>query len=141
MTSSDDEKNNDSETPIPETIPEKKKRGPKPYPKDALAPFKPRRKGIPNKRSWDVVRALERLGYDPAAKLVQLALDAEADYRENRFNESGPQYLAIAVRATTEMMKFVYPTRKAVDITSGDKPLGETLSALIAQAITDKTSG
>jgi hypothetical protein len=101
-----------------------------------------RKKGTPNKRSWDCVRALERLGFDPAAKLVQLTLDAEADYRTLRkmrdFENAAP-FLATASANCAKLMKFVYPERKAVDVTSDGEKIA-SLADLFASVISEQSS-
>lgn len=91
-----------------------------------------RKKGTPNKRSWEIVRVLHKAGFDPAAKLIQLTLDAEEDYLKNRKNDLGPGYLATASRNCAELCKFVYPTRKAVDVTSDGEKIFESLSQALA---------
>lgn len=90
-----------------------------------------RTKGSPNRRTWDLVETLEKLGFDPLAKLVQLALDGEQDYKQNRNNEMGPQYFSTTVKACTEMLSYVYPKRKAIDITSAGQKI-DNLAALMA---------
>ena len=92
-----------------------------------------RKKGSPNKRSWDLVETLEKLGFDPLAKLVQLTLDGEVDYKENRHNEMGPMYYATTVKACTEMLSYVYPKRKAIDITSAGQKI-DSLASLLQMA-------
>lgn len=115
------------------------KRGPKPgsvkRPKGAG-----RKLGTPNKRTWALVSELERLGFEPAAKYVQLILDNEADYHKNRKNELGPQYSRVATVACGDLMKFVYPTRKAVDVTTDGQNVANSFAELV-KAVMGDTSG
>lgn len=112
-----------------------------------------REKGTPNKRTWDLVQKLEELGFDPAAKLIQLTLDAEAEYarskeihdriQENRddadikgyFADTGPAYLGIASRNCADLLKFVYPQRKAVDVTSGGQNVFQSFSDVVKKVV------
>jgi hypothetical protein len=90
-------------------------------------PSQGRKKGTPNKRSWDIVHNLEKLGFDPAAKLVQLTLDAEAEFKKHRRRpQDAAPYLATASNGCAKLMRFVYPERRAVDVTSG----GDKLTSL-----------
>jgi hypothetical protein len=109
-------------------------RGPKPgtVPKPKNAG---RKKGTPNKRTWALVEILEREGFDPAAKLLQLTLDHEEDYHAQRRNESGPAYAAIASRNCVELMRFVYPQRKAVDVTSGGEKIHISFSDFVRDVV------
>lgn len=91
-----------------------------------------RKPGTPNKRTWDLIRTLEKGGFDPAAKLLALTLEAEQSYQKQKFGDNGPSYLATASKNCIELMKFVYPTRKAVDITSGGEKVFQNLSELLA---------
>lgn len=64
--------------------------------------------GLPNKINRDLVATLDAMGCDPAIGLATIAMDTKVkmDIRE---------------RAYGNLMKYVYPTKKAVEI-SQDKP-------------------
>jgi hypothetical protein len=60
-----------------------------------------RKKGTPNKMTQSVMDICAEMGFDPVRGLVQLALTAEDE--SNR------------VTAHKELMKYIYPQRKAVE--------------------------
>ena len=60
-----------------------------------------RKKGTPNKMTQSVIDICAEMGFDPVRGLVQLALTAEDE--SNR------------VTAHKELMKYIYPQRKAVE--------------------------
>lgn len=96
-----------------------------------------RKKGTPNKLTLELVKILESAGFDPAAKLIELTLKAEESYERHKNGESGPGYLATASKNCTEIMRFVYPTRKAVDVTSGGEKVFQNFSELLASIPND----
>ena len=90
------------------------------------------------------------------AKLVELITHAEEEYlRAREINDSiieaksakhldtptqdvGPQYLAIAVKGCSDLMKYVYPQRRAVDLTSEGKNLQNSFADLMRTLLTKK---
>lgn len=112
-----------------------------------------RKAGTPNKITTDLIAELEALGYHPVAELIETIRDAKEEYRrskeihdkiqDNRNDmeiksyvaDTGPQYLSIAAKAAGDLMKFVYPTRKAIDHTSGGdsfKSLADLFSGVVS---------
>lgn len=98
-------------------------------------PFKPgekraatagRRRGTTNKRTLDLVCHLEDLGFDPVAKLVLIFSDAMDDYATLRGktvapgNDTAAGFLKIAESACADIMPYMYPKRKAVEVTGED---------------------
>lgn len=112
------------------------KRGPKQGVKKAAGSG--RKKGQPNKRTWELISVLEEKGYDPAAKLIQLGLEAEESYMAlNRNSENAPQFLKVAKDAASDLMRYVYPQRKALDLTTGGEKL-QTLTDIFASVVNAK---
>lgn len=89
------------------------------YPKGAKKPpTSGRKKGTPNKVTGDIIETLKSLGHDPAAIQVHLYNEAMKGYykRLKLKNEWGATgMLHAAIQANGDLMKYVYPTRKAVD--------------------------
>jgi len=100
-----------------------------------------RKKGTPNKRTLDLIQTLQEKGFDPAAKLVEITLMAEQEFlnlkdRTLKERDTASRHLATASRNCTELMKFVYPQRKAVDITAeGDSNVFKTLAEAFATSM------
>jgi hypothetical protein len=88
-----------------------------------------RKKGTPNKVSSDIVETLETLGHNPAAVQVEIFNESWNAYKEKKeAMEKAPNpeekqragwgmstLLLTAERANTELMKYVYPTKKSID--------------------------
>ena len=112
-----------------------------------------RGKGRPNRATVELLDTLNEMGYNPAVEFIEIIRDAREEYRrskiihdkivENRIDndvkgyyaDTGPQYLAIAARAASDLMKYVYPARKAVDITSNGENLSKGLAELVANIL------
>lgn len=108
-----------------------------------------RKKGTPNRDTQRLIGLLVKEGFDTAARLVKMIDKAEREFdrheeihdaiQANRddqrikgyVQDNGPQYLAMGIRGCVDLMKFEYPQRKAVDITTG----GENLSSTFAEAM------
>jgi len=71
-----------------------------------------RQKGSVNKRSQTLVEQLEALGLNPVAELVAAS---------NRARDEGD--ITNWIAANKSLMPFLYPRRKAVDITTSAGPL------------------
>lgn len=94
-----------------------------------------RKKGVPNKKTQELIDILEASGYSPAAELIRIAAIAEKEYdrsseiydaiQEKRtlaginspLSDIAPTYLKIMQDSASDMMNYVYPKRKAVELT------------------------
>jgi hypothetical protein len=94
-----------------------------------------RAKGVPNKRATDILDKLKRYNFDPARKLIELTMEAERAYHANKHNEEGARYLAIASKNCADLMKFVYPIRKAVDITSNGEKIPDSFAEMVKSVL------
>ena len=65
--------------------------------------------GTPNKRTHELVDRLHDLGVDPVAGLAEIAKD-----------ENAP--LEIRARVQMELMAYLYPKRKAVEVAGPNQP-------------------
>lgn len=80
-----------------------------------------RKKGTPNKPhpiTMDFIETLRRLGHDPAAVHIQLYRHSWNRYlralkAKNQWGANGA--LQAAIQANGDLMKYAFPTRKAVD--------------------------
>ncbi len=77
----------------------------------------PRPKGSPNKKTSLVERLLEEMKAAPIGHMARLMMDEDADARL-RFD------------AAKELAQYVYPKRRAIEITGGD---GEPLMPFVAE--------
>lgn len=68
-----------------------------------------RQKGTPNKKSTDIKRIIEGLGCDPIEGMARIAREAEAA-------KDHP----VALAAYKELAQYMYPKRKAIEITGED---------------------
>jgi len=71
-----------------------------------------RQKGAANRRTTDLIEQLEALGLDPVAELVAAS---------NRARDEGD--ITNWIAANKSLMPFLYPRRKAIDITSNAGPM------------------
>jgi len=78
-----------------------------PRPK-GLAKTGGRVRGTPNRKTELVAKTLAKLGCDPVEGLARIALDPETK-------------VEIKVRCLTELAQYVYPKRKAVDVSSSEE--------------------
>ncbi len=77
----------------------------------------PRPKGSPNKKTSLVERLLEKMEAEPIGHMAHLMMDEEADPKM-RFD------------AAKELAQYVYPKRRALEVTGGD---GEPLQPFVAE--------
>lgn len=79
-----------------------------------------RKKGTPNKITLDLIQTLQAKGFDPAAELVKTHAEAMKLYRKKMKDDrgwgAGPA-LDIAQRCASDLMEYVYPKRKSVELT------------------------
>jgi hypothetical protein len=69
-----------------------------------------RQKGTPNKRTVALAERLEALNCDPVSELVSLAQDTDIDP-------------SIRVRCYTELLAYLHPKRKAVEVSGVENPV------------------
>jgi hypothetical protein len=72
----------------------------------------------------DLLATLRAKGFDPAASLVEIHLEARKQY-ENRLRKSASgfgaaSFLGIANESAKHLMEFVYPKLKSVELTGQD---------------------
>jgi hypothetical protein len=97
-----------------------------------------RQKGTPNKTTLALMETLEREGYNPVAELIEVARKAAKEYaraeemhdaiqarRAERgmipLSESTAQtYLTIMEKCASDLLPYLYPKRKAVEISGVD---------------------
>jgi hypothetical protein len=121
-------------------------RGPKP---GTPKPIESGRKaGTPNKITLDLVKTLREMGFDPAAAVVEVHLEAKKQYQASEevlaiINEEREQYddadeprvyvrrevrgrnsefLKVMASTAAELMSYTYPKRKALDRLPGENP-------------------
>ena len=69
-----------------------------------------RQKGTPNKRTVDLAERLEALDCDPVTELVRLAMDPATKP-------------AIKARCYIDLLAYLYPKRKAVEVSTSENPI------------------
>lgn len=82
-----------------------------------------RSKGTPNKITFDLIQTLRGKGFDPAAELVKTHAEAMKLYRDRMKNAKGYgacTALDIAQRSASDLMEYVYPKRKSVELTGAE---------------------
>lgn len=103
-----------------------------------------RQVGTPNKNDalarLDLLNTLRSKGYDPAARLIEAAIEAEENYIEtkkenanknNPVNRGQTTALEVVIRANAELMQYVYPKLKNVDFGENAKDSFQTLSEMV----------
>lgn len=108
-----------------------------------------REKGTPNKRTQELVDILEEKGFSPASEIIRLYRRAWKEYRrydeiydaiqDERTNHEikvpltydAIPHLKLALDAAKELMNYVYPKRKAIEITGKN---GGPLDAFLRMA-------
>ena len=78
-------------------------------PKGSTSEGSGRRKGIPNRRTLDLIERLESLGYDPITEVLAIL--------KKKASKDPSKGLTLRDMCDTHMrmMKFLYPERKAID--------------------------
>lgn len=79
-----------------------------------------REPGTPNKRTQDLIDRLEELGYDPVAELIRVYANALDCSMACPNPVAGAMYLKIAQSAAADLMPYLYPKRKSVELTGKD---------------------
>jgi hypothetical protein len=74
-----------------------------------------RQKGTPNKRTADLAERLEALGCDPVGELASLAMDPATEP-------------ALKARCYIDLLAYLYPKRKAVEVSGAENPIVITFS-------------
>lgn len=92
-----------------------------------------RKKGVPNKTgplTLDLIKTLKEKGHDPAAEQVNIFLIAMNHAKElikKKKTYGLMSALKIASDANAELLKYIYPTRKAIEGNDGDQLTVKTL--------------
>lgn len=93
-----------------------------------------RKKGTPNKRSFDAMAKLEKLGHDPISGMVRVYKKALTAWVK-AVDEGDPlafKYLEIAQKCEKDLMPYRYPALSAIAIGAGDEEARQTLTAIFA---------
>ena len=102
-----------------------------------------RRAGTPNKRTLDMVAKLEAAGLDSIAEIVWVIAEAKACYElvkndpTDKFDPK-PPYLKIISDNAMDLNRFLYPTRKAVDHTSGGEKINVSFAEFVQSVLAEK---
>lgn len=96
---------------------------------------------MPNPLRFDLLETLREKGFDPAANLVEVHLAALEMYKERcaagGFGAVG--FLGIARESAKDLMEFVYPKRKSVELTGAEgSPLFQSFTDLVKQIADEK---
>ncbi len=100
--------------------------------------FGGRIKGTPNASTKRLVAILEDADFCPITKLMNVyalaekeyarsgeiydaIMDKRADYKLAPQEDSAPKYLAIMERSAADLMPYLYPRRKALELDVGEK--------------------
>jgi hypothetical protein len=112
-----------------------------------------RKKGTPNKITLDLIALLEEKGFNPAAKLVLVYRKAAKEWERHEeifdaiqskrisfemtplTETKAPTYLGIMEKAASELMQYVYPKRKAVEVSG---PGGGPIETKDVSSLTDE---
>lgn len=84
-----------------------------------------RKKGSKNKNpiTLDLVQTLKDLGHNPAAVQVEIFKEAWARFKtamRSKHKYGAATALDVAMKANSELLKYVYPTRKAIEGANGE---------------------
>lgn len=82
-----------------------------------------RKKGTPNAITLDLIQTLRAKGFDPVAELIEVHREAMNLYHDKCKKQKGfgaGPCLDTAARAAGDLMQYVYPKRKAVELTGAD---------------------
>jgi hypothetical protein len=104
-----------------------------------------RKKGTPNKITFELIETLRAKGFDPAAELVQVHYEAMKLYRakvkDNKGWGAGPA-LDTACKAASDLMEYVYPKRKSVELTGAEGAnLFQSFTDLVKQIADGNNNG
>jgi len=89
-----------------------------------------RKKGVPNKRTAEIRQILENLDFCPVRSLVLIQEMALKNFKVAS-EEQAPTYLGIAAKASADLLPYLYPRRKAIDLTSEGEGIGQTLVEIV----------
>lgn len=120
-------------------------------------PGEARRKGIPNKKTRDLIELLNERGYCPVAQLIETATIARMEYDraadvhdailENRsdarmkpINNEAATFLKIMGACASDLMPYIYPKRKAIELMGAEgKDLFQSFSEMAKQVLDEST--
>jgi len=116
-----------------------------------------RKAGTPNRLTLDLIETLQEKGFDPAAELIRVNIEAWKEY--NRASEifdaiqdkriaydlvpltesEASTYLKIAQDSAKDLMKYVYPQRKAVELSGQNgKDLFQSFNDLVMKVYNER---
>lgn len=85
-----------------------------------------RKKGVKNKlgpTALDLMATLRERGHNAAAAQLEVYILAIKEYKKRAKTKTGwgaATYLSIAEKANSELLKYIYPTRKAIEGENGE---------------------
>jgi hypothetical protein len=97
-----------------------------------------RKKGTPNKKTLMLKEILEGLKFDPVTKMTEvyaIALERALDGYDGDVDMRNT-YLSISQKCCADLLPYIYPRRKAVEI-SADEKMGRSLVDMV-KAVSDK---
>lgn len=102
-----------------------------------------RKPGSPNvvtaALKYNLIETLTELGFDPAAQLAKVHLEAMERYEGLKGGRGSIGYLGIARESAKDLMEFVYPKRKSVELTGSEgSPLFQSFTDLVKQIADEK---
>lgn len=116
-----------------------------------------RAKGIKNKRTRELIEILDAAGYCPVAELIEVGAIARQEYerageiydaiQEKRdgaglnapLTDTAPTYLKLMQDSAKDVMPYLYPKRKSVELSGKDgQDLFTSFNDLVRRAVGDK---
>jgi len=90
-----------------------------------------RKKGTPNRRTESLIDSLAARNFNPVEKLIAIHDLALKTFHDGGFDfDPAGGYLEIARKSVCDLMQYVYPKRKAIDLQLGAEEK-ETISDLV----------
>lgn len=97
-----------------------------------------RTKGTCNRITTDFLEGLREQGYDPVTEIINSIYDVEEKFL-NAPEDLKPQYMAMLLRTKGELLKYIYPQRKAVDHTTAGEKINSLDSVFRTILITNES--
>ena len=117
-----------------------------------------RKRGALNKRTRDLIQILEQAGYCPVAEIIEIGALAKKEYQRSALiydaiedkrieaniktplSDTAPTYLKLMQDSALGIMPFMYPKRKAVELTGSEgKDFFQSFTSLIKEIAKDKS--